>query len=120
MSKKQFIFSSVYAVASICFGLLLHPYQTMQSLVKQRMFVWLTLMPLGVLALVTILWRMGVVPVVQVIFSCAAVTVPICDSLTFFSNVITFFCLYWQILLGYLLLRFRLAVYFSEHDGVSV
>ncbi len=116
MSKKRFLISGVYAIASICVGLLIHPYQTMQSLVKQKIFIWLTLIPLGVLAAVTILWRLLIVPLVQLIFSCAATTLPVCDSLTFFSNVITFFCLYWQVLLGYLLLRFKLVVISQEKN----
>lgn len=109
--RSQFPFwgSVGYAFGQIGLGLLLHPYQTMQTLVADKVFVWMTLFPSGVLAIVTILWRFLIVPTVRMIFSCQRTPIWACETLPFFSNWLTFFCLYWQILLLYLLFRFSAA-----------
>jgi len=101
--------SVIYSISQIIGGLLLHPYQTMQSLVRDRVFVWMSLLPMAVLAITTVVWRFGVVPLVQLIFSCAASGLWLCNWLSFLSNWLTFFCLFWQILLLYLLFRFTVA-----------
>lgn len=90
-------------------GLLLHPYQTMQSLVKDKVFSWMVLTPSVVLALITVLWRFVIVPVVSLVFSCSSLSFGVCDWLSFVSNCLTFFCIYWQIMLLYLLFRFNSA-----------
>lgn len=99
--------SLLYSVGQITLGLLLHPYQTMQTLVPDKIFVWMTALPTITLAIVTVLWRYAVVPVVQLVFSCSATHFWGCEFLPFISNWLTFFCIYWQLLLLYLLLRFR-------------
>lgn len=106
MHAGQIIISVVYSLAQISGGLLLHPYQTMQSLVRDRVFVWMTLLPSVILALITVFWRFIFVPVVSGFFSCTATDFIGCEWLPFVSNWITFFCLYWQVLLLYLLMRF--------------
>lgn len=98
--------SFIYSLGQITLGLLLHPYQTMQSLVRDRVFVWMSLLPTVVLALVTLVWRFLIVPIVSLVFSCQNLSVAVCEVLPFVSNVITFFCLYWQVLLLYLMFRF--------------
>ena len=95
-----------YSVGQIGLGLLLHPYQTMQSLVEDKVFVWMSLLPAGVLAVVTVSWRFMIVPTVRLAFSCQTTGFWACDYLVFVSNWLTFFCLYWQIMLLYLLFRF--------------
>ena len=100
--------SLIYSLAHITAGLLLHPYQTMQSLVQERVFVWMTLLPTVVLALITLFWRFGMVPVVRLLFSCTETGFWLCDWLPFLSNWLTFFCVYWQVLLFYLFVRFTL------------
>lgn len=106
MSAFKNILSVGYSLGQITLGLLLHPYQTMQMLVEDKVFVWMALLPTGVLALVTILWRFGVVPLVRLVFTCAETHFFACQYLTFISNWLTFFCIFWQILLLYLLFRF--------------
>jgi hypothetical protein len=106
MKIKPVVLSSSYAIFQIGSGLLVHPYQTMQSLVQEKLFVWMVLLPSFMLALVTLGWRFGIVPLVRLIFSCKATAFIGCDALPFVSDWITFFCLYWQILLFYLLFRF--------------
>ncbi len=96
----------IYSLGQITLGLLLHPYQTMQSLVRDKVFIWMALLPTGVLALVTVLWRFAVVPLVRLFFSCQSSNFGGCEWLPFISNWLTFFCIYWQILLMYLLFRF--------------
>lgn len=104
--SKSTVLSIIYALAQITQGLLLHPYQTMQSLVREKVFVWMTLLPTGVLALATVAWRFAVVPTVRLVFSCQTSGFIACNWLTFFSNWLTFFCFLWQVLLLYLLFRF--------------
>jgi hypothetical protein len=104
--SKQFVLSVGYALGQITLGLLLHPYQTMQSLVRDKVFVWMTLLPFWVLAVVTIAWRWVVVPTVRMVFSCQVSYFSGCDLLPFISNWLTFFCIYWQCILLYLLFRF--------------
>jgi hypothetical protein len=67
----------------------------------------MVLLPTGVLGLTTGLWRYLVVPVVSLVFSCQANGLGICELLPFFSNWITFFMIFWQVLLMYLLFRFK-------------
>lgn len=106
MNTRRIFFSTIYAVGQITLGLLLHPYQTMQSLVQDKVFIWMTLLPTGVLALTTVMWRYGLVPLVRLVFSCHTTGFIGCQWLPFLSNGLTFFCLYWQLILFYLLIRF--------------
>lgn len=106
MNKYSVFLSITYSIGQITLGLLLHPYQTMQSLVEDKVFVWMTLLPTGVLAIVTVWWRFLIVPTVKLVFSCQKTGLIDCSWLPFFSNWLTFFCIYWQILLLYLLFRF--------------
>lgn len=99
--------SVLYSIGQITLGLLLHPYQTMQTLVPDKVFVWMTALPTISLAVVTILWRYAFVPTVQLVFSCQATGFWGCELLPLVSNWLTFFCVYWQLLLLYLLLRFH-------------
>lgn len=109
MNKINSIFNSFfYSCGQIGLGLLLHPYQTMQSLVEEKVFVWMSLLPAGILAVVTVLWRFVVVPVVRTSFSCAQTAFIGCELLRFFSNWMTFFIIFWQLMLVYLLFRFWL------------
>lgn len=101
------LWSVIYSLGQITLGLLLHPYQTMQSLVKDKVFVWMSLLPTLVLGLVTMLWRFLIVPVVSSVFSCRATDFVGCEFLPFTANTLTFFCVYWQVMLLYLLFRFR-------------
>lgn len=114
MHKRNAFFSFIYSLGQITLGLLLHPYQTAQSLVRDKVFIWMILLPTGVLGIVTTLWRFIVVPLVRVVFSCQGSFLGGCEFLSFFSNWITFFCIYWQILLLYLLFRFGMV--FGEND----
>lgn len=106
MTFTTIVLSIAYSLAQITAGLLLHPYQTMQSLVRDKVFSWMALLPTLVLAIVTVLWRFALVPLVRLAFSCSQVDFFGCDILPFLSDWITFFCIYWQILLLYLLFRF--------------
>ncbi len=109
MKKRQVFLSIAYSLGQISFGLVLHPYQTMQSLVNEKVFVWMSLIPSILLMLITIFWKFLIVPLVGYVFSCSQSLYFNCDWLTFVSNFITFYCIYWQIMIFYLLLRFNLA-----------
>lgn len=98
------------SLASISQGLLIHPYQTMQSLVRQKYFVWMVLLPLGVLSIAWIGWRGILVPMVRLAFSCQQakreLVVSICAALPWLSRWLVWFCGLWQLTLLYLLVRF--------------
>lgn len=110
MQARVALFSFLYSIGQITLGLLLHPYQTMQSLIQERVFVWMAAIPLYTLVVVTVLWRFILVPAVQLVFSCSTQYYFACDALSFISNTLIFFCWYWQVLLVYLLVRFRLVL----------
>jgi hypothetical protein len=112
MNNRAFLASFIYSVAQITGGLLLHPYQTMQSLTRERVFAWMTFLPVAVYVLAKIVWFFLVVPAVRFIFSCQTTSFFGCDLIPFFANWLVLFCVYWQILLFYLLIRFWIA--FSE------
>lgn len=109
MSKAspQLLLSGFYSLGQITLGLLVHPYQTMQLLVEDKVFVWMSLLPTLILAVLTIFWRFLLVPMVQVVFTCQTSSLWACEWLSFVSNFVTFYCIYWQVLLMYLLFRFR-------------
>jgi hypothetical protein len=110
------ILSMLYSLGQITLGLLLHPYQTMQSLVRERVFVFMTLLPTAVLAFSTVLWKALVVPVVSLLFSCDQLGLVGCSWLSFISNWLAFFCIFWQVLLLYLLFRFSKV---SKHSSLQ-
>jgi hypothetical protein len=97
--------SFLYALGRFTLGLLLHPYQTMQMIVEHKLFVWLTVIPTLFLALLTLFWKL------IVWFSTPLLTIStppfLIDSYTFFTTWIVVFCFYWQLMLFYLLIRFR-------------
>lgn len=90
MKKRVAILSVFYALGQIGQGLLFHPYQTMQSLVRDKVFIWMSFLPLVILA---VGW------LIRMILS--SLLLP-----AFLSYWFIFFCLYWQCLLAYLLVRF--------------
>jgi hypothetical protein len=90
MKKRAAILSIFYALGQIGQGLLLHPYQTMQSLVRDRVFLWMIFLPMIVLGMGKLVGML----VSALVFS------------AFLVNWFIFFCLYWQCLLLYLLVRF--------------
>lgn len=115
MKKRKLVLSATYSIGQISTGLILHPYKTVQALVREKIFVWMSLLPSVVLMLTTILWKIAVVPLVRNVFSCSQSVIIGCDWLSFVSNLITFYCIYWQFLLFYLVLRFNSA--FKEKNG---
>ena len=109
MKVNSAVSSTFYAVGQLGLGLLLHPYQTSQGIVQEKVFSWMALFPSVILAMLTVLWRFFIVPLVRQYFSCAPSHTLVCGLLPFVSNWLTFFCIYWQILLLYLFFRFSAA-----------
>lgn len=106
MNKAAIIRSFLYSISQITGGLLLHPYQTMQSLTREKVFVWMSFLPVAVFIGAKVIWFFIVVPMVRFVFSCSSTHFFGCDLIPFFANWLLFFCVYWQILLLYLLFRF--------------
>lgn len=98
--------SFFYALGRFALGLILHPYQTMQLLVEQRLFVWVVLTPTALLGLLTLLWNFAIIPFsTHLNASCSELSA----ALPFLATWITTFVIYWQLMLLYLLVRFRRA-----------
>lgn len=90
------ISSFLYASGQSILGLLLHPYRTMQLLVRGKVFAFLAAFPLFLLVLLSLLLRLSIL---HTIF----------EQIVFFRCLYImgiFFCFYWQIMLVYLLFRF--------------
>lgn len=96
MKKRVVVLSIFYALGQISQGLLFHPYQTMQSLVREKVFVWLSFLPMMILGMG---WLVGMLV--------SFLALPV-----FLVNWFLFFCLYWQCLLFYLLIRFLIGFHF--------
>ncbi len=108
-SKTGFILSVCYALGQITLGLLLHPYTTVQSLVRDRSFFWMAVLPLITSLMAKVAWEFGIVPLVQLFFSCSLTSMWLCNAVPFFAHWLLFFCLYWQAVVAYLFIRFALA-----------
>lgn len=114
--RSSTLFSSLaYALLQITQGLLIHPYQTTQSLVREKVFSWMVWLPTITVGSIYAVWKIVIVPVVQLIFSCQDSVWQICRVLPPLSNWLIFFCIYWQILLLYLWVRFWLAMRSDQH-----
>lgn len=106
MTMSESIEILLYSLVKVTWGLLVHPYQTMQSLLKQQSFIWMVLLPSLVLFVAKGTWLLIIVPVVQYIFSCSSSYFFGCALIPLFANWLIFFCVIWQMMLLYLLLRF--------------
>lgn len=106
LHKAKALRSLFYATGQITLGFLLHPYQTMQAVVADKVFAPLFVLPIVLLFSVIVAWKNLVVPLVRVFFSCAGSGVVICDWLPYISKVVIVYCWLWQVLLLYLFLRF--------------
>ncbi|MDO5561457.1 MAG: hypothetical protein Q4G02_01650 [bacterium] len=102
MKKTQLLnysFSFIYVLGKVTLGLLLHPYQTMLSLVREKFFLWLTLAPTIIFFVLTLLWRAIFRPLILLFFQANC-------PLMIAKTSVLFFCLFWQIALLYLLCKF--------------
>ncbi|MFA6814372.1 MAG: hypothetical protein GX943_01455 [Candidatus Pacebacteria bacterium] len=99
MDKLTFIESLIYSLAQIVLGLFLHPYQSMQNLVRDKVFIPLMFLPTLLAGIFYFLFAWWLLALFY-------------DSSLFFRLVYRsffFFFLFWQILLIYLFWRFRRA-----------
>ncbi|MBU0578505.1 hypothetical protein KKE34_01165 [Patescibacteria group bacterium] len=94
MKKRIALLSVFYTLGKISQGLLLHPYQTMQSLVRDRVFVWMSFLPAIMFCVIALAWK-------YLILAFFSLVLP-----AFLIYLFIFFCFYWQALLCYLLVRF--------------
>ncbi len=102
MKKNQFFnfsLSFFYALVKIAVGLLLHPYQTMFSLIKEKVFWSLVFTPTLVFIFLTFFWRLAIRSLVLYFFNAT------CLLMTIKTSVL-FFCFFWQLALFYLWLKF--------------
>ncbi|NCN03715.1 MAG: hypothetical protein GW942_01410 [Candidatus Pacebacteria bacterium] len=104
--KSSALLSIFYSLGQITLGFLLHPYQTMQMVVKDRVYNWMVLLPMATLFGIILAWKNLFVPVVRMFFSCSQSGVVLCDWLPFISKIVILYSWLWQILLLYLFFRF--------------
>jgi len=99
--------SLFYSLGQISLGLILHPYQTVQMLVKDKIFEWLIVLPSGFLLALVLMWRSVITPVVRIFFTCAQANFLPCDLLPFLAHWIIALVILWQMMILYLWLRFH-------------
>ena len=86
----------IYAGGQIFLGLLLHPYRSMQLIVRGKVFLPLAFSPLIFMLLLALLTKTtGFWSLYTTVF-----------LFRFLFSLLFFFCFYWQLMLVYLLLRF--------------
>ena len=105
MKLIHLLSSLIYSLVQIAQGLLLHPYQTMQNLVIEKIFIWTSFLPAFVLIFLITLWRL----IAHALFY-PYLPPPLWQ---FLADWVFFFCFYWQALLLYLLARF-VTVYYHQ------
>jgi hypothetical protein len=108
------IASVFYSIGQITQGLFFHPYQTMQLLVREKVFSWLVFLPVGVWVIARLVWGLLIVPLVSLIFSCSQTGFIGCEFIPFVARWLFYFCALWQLVLLYLLVRFIYA--FSKYS----
>ncbi len=67
MSIKTTSWGVGYSVFQVMQGLLLHPYQTMRQVVRERVFLWLVWLPVVLWILALFVWRLAAFLFVRVL-----------------------------------------------------
>ncbi len=99
--------STTYSVGQIILGLLVHPYQTLQFVVREKVFGWLVAFPFVLLCVLVAMWRLLFFPLfVDFAFFHSLFSQ---FFFAFLARWVLLFCVYWQILLAYLFFRFAAA-----------
>jgi len=108
----NYFVSIIYAIGRFSLGLLTHPYQTMQLLNEQKIFIWLSLLPSIVLMILSMSWRL----ILQPLLWLGAEYIEFLDKILQMNLVVEMgsfvmiwvicFCFYWQVMVLYLLFRF--------------
>lgn len=93
--------SFVYSASQMFLGLLIHPYRSMQLLVRNKVLIPFALYP--VILLLLILLLLNVIDVVGLLYQQSFL-------FSFLVQWLLFYCFYWQLILLYLFLRFYLAL----------
>lgn len=97
--RLRFAFiSTVYSILQASTGLFLHPYQTMQQLVEEKIFLWLVGTPLVGFGIFAGIWWLSL----QLFFT----NLPYIGAWAFVLLWGSIFFFSWQVLLLYLLIRF--------------
>lgn len=98
MRVVTLVASSFYSFLQVCGGLLLHPYQTMQYVVEEKVFIWMTFLPIVIYGIAVATWWTAL----KLLF----LSFPYIGLWAFSLIWISLYCAFWQFLLFYLLIRF--------------
>lgn len=100
------VFSFLYSIFQIAQGLLFHPYQTMQSLIREKVFVWMSFLPLALYLVALVFWRFILRTILILFWPGIFEFGFLAGAFSFLAKWINLFCLLWQSMLIYLLFRF--------------
>lgn len=95
---KTLSFSLMYSLIQILQGQLVHPYQTMRELVRDKVFIWMSTSPIFLWVFCLLLWRI----IAFLLFS----VIPYPNFWVFLALWFTLGIAMYQIVLLYLLFRF--------------
>lgn len=94
--KLEIIASLLYSLGQLTLGLFLHPYRSMQLLVRGKVFIPLAFLPTLIFIVMLALTRLNFLVAFLSAFW----------ILKILYQFLVFFCFYWQLILCYLLFRF--------------
>ena len=105
MNIKNILWSLAYSFFEILQGLLIHPYQTMRQLVRERVFAWMAFSPVLLWMAAVVVWK-----ILEMVFFAA---IPYLGFWVFLALWFTLAIGMYQALLLYLLVRFWRATHAS-------
>lgn len=98
-SSLHWFFSGLYGIFQVIQGLFFHPYQTVQLIVKEKVFAFLLFFPLLCL-LVFVGISLGLQNILGISFFSLS------RGALFIHYWVLYFCIFWQMTLAYLFFRF--------------
>src|SRR5258708_33575068 len=96
---RRAVMSTSYSVGQLALGLLLHPYQTLQSVVQEKVFLWMTGLPAVVLILLIFIWQKVVGQFFYSFFACDFSSSFACGGVHFLARLGLLFFFFWPNLL---------------------
>jgi hypothetical protein len=107
ITARNLTYSIAYSLGQIILGFLLHPFQTMQILVRDKYWLWMVLTPSVILLLGFILWQSTWTIIFYFFAPTPEFLLPLFGLLLLLiKHWFFYFCLLWQILLLLLLIKF--------------
>lgn len=107
MLLRSFTLSLTYSLGQIILGLLCHPFQTVQVLVRDKYWLWMAFFPIFIFVLGFAIWQGGWWLIFNVFSSTPIELLPMMKiCLDLIKWWFFYFCLIWQVILLLLLIKF--------------